>query len=116
MAQAQASFQLAQLTPAGEFKEIEAGLQRSQMQADVNKVDAASSNLFVAGWRPWCGWICGMALAYAAILAPCMQFFARLYGYTGGFPELDNVLMSQVLIGLLGLGGWRSFDKAHGQI
>jgi len=111
---AQAAIELQKMVQAGEFKQIDAELQAMQMQADVNKVEAASSSVFVAGWRPWSGWVCGCALAYSAILCPVMQFFARIYGYTGTFPEIDNILMSQVLLGLLGLGQMRSNDKKNG--
>lgn len=83
-------------------------------QTDINKVEAGSVNLFVAGWRPAIGWICGCALAYSAILEPFIRMFAALYGYTGAFPNIDTTLTMQVLLGMLGLGAMRSFDKVKG--
>ena len=80
-------------------------------QLDINKVEAASSSVFVAGWRPFCGWVGGAGLAYAAIVEPLLSFIARLSGYTGAFPVIDTTITMQILFGLLGLGAMRSFDK-----
>ena len=81
-------------------------------QTDINKVEAASDSAFVAGWRPFCGWVGGTGLAYASILEPFMRFIATLCGYTGSFPVIDTTITMQILFGLLGLGAMRSFDKA----
>jgi len=81
-------------------------------QTDINKVEAASQSIFVAGWRPFCGWVGGAGLAYAAIVEPLMRLLASLYGYTGNFPVIDTTITMQILFGLLGLGAMRSYDKA----
>jgi hypothetical protein len=81
-------------------------------QTDINKVEAASSSIFVAGWRPFCGWVGGAGLAYAAIVEPLLRLLATLYGYTGNFPAIDTTITMQILFGLLGLGAMRSYDKA----
>lgn len=88
-------------------------LENSAMAAQtaINLEEAKSENLFVSGWRPFVGWICGFALAYAAILEPFMSWVATVYGYTGKFPVLNTEITMQVLIGLLGLGAYRSYDK-----
>jgi len=83
-------------------------------QIDVNKEEAKSSSLFVSGWRPWIGWICGNALLYVAIIEPIARFIATMYGYTGTFPTIDTSLTMQVLLGMLGLAGLRSYDKKQG--
>lgn len=88
--------------------------QALQNQTDVNKIEAASTNLFVSGWRPCVGWICGFALAYAAIIEPIGRFIASLCGYEGAFPVIDTTITMQVLMGMLGLGGMRSYEKAKG--
>lgn len=81
-------------------------------QIEVNKEEARSINLFVAGWRPFVGWICGLGLAYAAILEPLARFGAQvLFGYGGAFPPIDTTLTIQVLIGMLGLGALRTGEK-----
>ena len=81
-------------------------------QTEINKVEAASQSIFVAGWRPFCGWVGGAGLAYAAIVEPLMRLLASLYGYTGNFPAIDTTITMQILFGLLGLGAMRSYDKA----
>jgi hypothetical protein len=81
-------------------------------QTDINKVEAASSSIFVAGWRPFCGWVGGAGLAYAAIVEPLLRLLATLYGYKGDFPLIDTTITMQILFGLLGLGAMRSYDKA----
>ena len=80
-------------------------------QTAINLEEAKSENICVSGWRPFVGWICGFALAYAAILEPFMSWVATVYGYTGKYPVLNTEITMQVLIGLLGLGAYRSYDK-----
>lgn len=85
---------------------------RLQGQVDINKIEAAHTSLLVAGWRPFIGWICGIAFAYAAVFEPLMRFVsAVLFGYSGAFPAIDTMLTLQILFGILGLGVMRSFDK-----
>ena len=84
-------------------------------QIEVNKVEAASSSKFVAGWRPFVGWVGGFSLAYAAIAEPIMRFVAStIFGYKGLFPVLDTDITLQVLMGMLGLGAMRSYEKKNG--
>ncbi len=82
---------------------------------EVNKVEAASGNVFVSGWRPFVGWVGGFSLAYAAILEPLFRFGAvTLFGYKGLFPIIDTDITLQVLMGMLGLGAMRSYEKKNG--
>ena len=105
---AQAKLQLIQLQESGELAAMTA-------QTDTNKVEAASNSVFVAGWRPFCGWIGGCGLAYAAIIEPTARFVATvMVGYTGDFPAIDTTVTMQILFGMLGLGVMRSYDKAKG--
>ena len=114
-AKAEAARQLQQMAQAGEFKQIDAALQMAQMQADVNKLEAASSDKFTSRGRPFIIWVCGIALAYTGIIDPMARFVARVcFAYAGDFPVIDNVLMGQILFGLLGLSGMRSYDKKNG--
>ena len=83
-------------------------------QISVNVEEAKSQNLFVAGWRPAVGWIGAAGLAYAAILEPLLRFITSVgFGYTGVFPVIDTMLTLQVLLGILGLGAMRSWDKKN---
>lgn len=84
-------------------------------QLDINKIEAASSNWLTSGWRPFVGWVCGSALAYAAIIEPVARFTAAvMFGYAGPFPAIDTTITLQVLLGMLGFGATRSLDKYLG--
>lgn len=104
---AQAQLELLKLQQNGDLATMVA-------QTDINKVEAASSSMFVAGWRPFVGWVGGFGLAYAAILEPMLRLTATLSGYTGEFPAIDTTITMQILFGLLGLGAMRSYDKVKG--
>lgn len=88
-------------------------LQRDLAQIDVNKTAAQSKSLFVAGGRPAGLWICNAALAYAFLFYPMLGGAARVYL---GFDMLpvDDERLFYLLGGLLGLGGFRSWDKRNG--
>ena len=73
-------------------------------QLEVNKVDAASASLFVAGWRPAVGWSCCFALVYSTILSPILSIWFTV-------PSVDSSLLTTVLMGMLGLGAMRSAEK-----
>lgn len=83
-------------------------------QLEVNKAEARSRNIFVAGWRPFVGWTCGMALAYTYVIQPILIFGLAHFGYWVDLPPLDMSTMMPVLLGMLGLGGLRSFEKYKG--
>ena len=76
-------------------------------QLEVNKVEAAHKNMFVAGWRPAIGWICGFALMYSTILSPILGIWFTV-------PPVDSSLLTTVLMGMLGLGAMRTVEKAKG--
>lgn len=100
---------------AADLEAYKAETDRMQGQVETNKIEAASSSLFVSGARPAVMWICAFALAYASVIEPIARFVARVwFGYSGDFPVIDTDLTMQVLIGVLGLGAYRSFEKAKG--
>ena len=81
-------------------------------QLAINKEEAKSGNLFIAGWRPFIGWSGGFALVWHFIAAPFIIFFAALFGATlPPLPEFDMGSLMTVLMGMLGLGGLRTFEK-----
>ena len=73
-------------------------------QIEVNKIEAAHTSLFVAGWRPATGWICALALAYHFIFAPFLDIWLTM-------PTVEVEQLYPILMGMLGLGGMRSFEK-----
>jgi hypothetical protein len=97
-----------------EAKIMESIASQNIAQTEVNKIEAASSNLFVAGWRPFTGWVCGVAFAYHFIGLPVLLFVAALAGEPIAAPTFDMDALFTVLMGMLGLGGLRSFDKVKG--
>jgi hypothetical protein len=88
-----------------------------QAQTDVNAAEAQNPNLFVAGWRPAVGWVCASAFAYKFILMPFLVFLAVGCGVDiplNKLPVLDWTELSGVLLGILGLGGLRTYEKIKG--
>ena len=83
-------------------------------QLEVNKVEAAHKSLFVAGWRPAIGWICGLGMASNFILIPIANFILALTGSVIVVPLLDTGEMMPVLMGMLGLGAMRTYEKKQG--
>ena len=80
-------------------------------QLDINKQEAAHRSIFVAGWRPFIGWTCGLALAYNYVIQPIAVFALAQTGYLIDLPTLSMSEIMPVLMGMLGLGGLRTFEK-----
>lgn len=76
----------------------------SRGQLEVNKVEAAHKSLFVAGWRPFVGWICGIGLLYNVLIAQILSIWFEV-------PKVDPSLLTPVLMGMLGMGAMRSYEK-----
>ena len=112
--QSKEKLRLAELAQSGDLEKFNAEVKLLVGQMEINKQEAASGNLFVAGWRPFVGWVCGFALLYAAILEPFMRFIAKLNDYTGSFPVIDTNITMQILMGMLGLGMMRTREKEKG--
>lgn len=87
------------------------GIKLDLAQIEVNKQEAQSDSIFVAGWRPFIGWVCGSALAYAAILEPLARFIVLRWNPAASFPVIDTNLTMQVMLGMLGMAGLRSWEK-----
>ena len=84
-------------------------------QLDINKQEASHRSIFVAGWRPFIGWTCGLALAWTYVGVPILQFILAQTGHLIDLPSLDMSQMMPVLMGMLGLGGLRTFEKFKGE-
>jgi hypothetical protein len=80
-------------------------------QADINKTEAGSQNTFIAGWRPFIGWVCGLGMGTQFVFGPIMTWATSLFGHPVPMPVLDLSLLSTMLIGMLGLGGMRTVEK-----
>tara|TARA_R110000824_G_scaffold113679_3_gene263554 strand:- start:7334 stop:7738 length:405 start_codon:yes stop_codon:yes gene_type:complete len=100
-------------------REIKAKLTKSLADIDaanlkINEADAKSGNWFQSGWRPFIGWSCGFALAYTYVMQPILTFVLAQAGYLVDLPAVNLGEMMPVLMGLLGLGGLRTFEKVKG--
>lgn len=84
-------------------------------QIEVNKVEAGSASLFVAGWRPGIGWVCAAAFAYTLIVQPFLVFLCAVFGHTlPALPNIDGDLLGWAMGGMLGLGTMRTVEKVKG--
>ena len=84
-------------------------------QLEINKAEAASSSVFKGGWRPAIGWTCAAASAYHFVLQPFLLFAVAMFGLDiPALPEFDMSSLMTVLMGMLGLGGLRTFEKQKG--
>lgn len=110
-AKAAAALELQKMAQAGEFKEIDAALELARQQNEVNREEAKSADPFTSRWRPCVGYVCAAGLAYASILEPVIRVLAPMLGHSGPLPAVDTTLTMQLLFGLLGLGGFRTYEK-----
>lgn len=114
-AAAAATAQLNQMMATGQLQEELLQLQATtSAQTDINKVEAASTNWFVAGGRPAVIWICASALALNLVLGPLFVWAASLAGHPTPFPVLDPNLLMALLFPLMGLGAYRTVEKVKG--
>lgn len=108
----QAELALAQLAQNGEFKVLDAQLAAMKAQTDINAVEASSEKLFVSGWRPYIGWICGIGLTYQFLLRPLLPWVSTLLGHPMDAPIALDGSLQELVYGMLGFGLLRSIDKA----
>lgn len=103
---------------AAKLKLLEMEQKGELAQIAVNMQEAKSEHLFVSGWRPAVGWVCVAAFAYTFILMPFGSFIALVSGMDpallAALPDLDIGSMMPVLLGMLGLGAMRSYEKKSG--
>ena len=84
-------------------------------QLEINKAEAASGSVFKGGWRPFIGWVCGVAFAYHFVLQPFIVFGVTAFGVEiPELPSFDMGSLMTVMMGMLGLGGLRSYEKKQG--
>lgn len=97
-----------------ERAQLAAAVSLVQGQLEINKAEAASDSVFTSGWRPFIGWVCGAALVYQYLIRPLAAWGFAVAGHDlPPMPGLDDNLW-QLLLGMLGLGGLRTFEKFKG--
>ncbi len=110
-AREKAKLELMKTENAQALQMMQMALSADDSQNRINSTEAAHSSLFVAGWRPFIGWVCGVAFAYHYILQPLLVFCLINTGQKVEVPHFDMDELSTVLMGLLGLGGLRTLEK-----
>ena len=85
-----------------------------QAQADIDKQEAASTNLFVAGWRPFLGWVCGIAIAYNFLVMPLGSLILKIFHSSFDMPAVDYGELWTLVTAMLGLGTMRTVEKLQG--
>ncbi|WP_257293648.1 holin family protein [Endozoicomonas sp. YOMI1] len=83
--------------------------QPALVQAEINKVEAGHRSVFVAGWRPFIGWVCGVGLAFIFVINPILQWWT---GKPGPVMAMDSLM--ELVLALLGLGALRTVEKRMG--
>lgn len=111
--QAKAQLAFAQLKQSGELAALTADVTIATNQSTTNTEEAKSTNMFIAGWRPFVGWVCGGGFAIQ-VLGPLLTWGSTLAGHKVEFPPLDFSIMGPTLLGMLGLGGFRTYEKVKG--
>jgi hypothetical protein len=83
----------------------------NRAQIELNKVEAAHQNVFVAGWRPFIGWACGVALVYHFLIEPIIQYILIINGSDFKTPEFDFSQLSTIVMAMLGMSSLRTYEK-----
>lgn len=104
---AAAKLELFKLQQSGELQQI-------MGQLEINKAEAANASVFVSGWRPFIGWICGIACAWNWIGISIAKVVAAFLQYPINLAPADLSEMMPVLMGMLGLGALRTVEKIQG--
>jgi hypothetical protein len=110
-ARERAKLELQKEANSNALEELRLALSADQSQTEINKQEAASTDRFVAGWRPFIGWVCGVAFAYHFVLQPLLAFVINNSGHTVQLPNFEMGELTTVLMGMLGLGGLRTIEK-----
>lgn len=106
--------ELEKATISLQLQELMNSYNLSKGQIDVNAVEAASTNWWVAGWRPFIGWICGTGFLYQFMFMPILNGILMAQFGIAPFVALDSSSLMSLTVGLLGLGGLRTFEKYSG--
>jgi hypothetical protein len=110
----QAKLRLLELQQQGDLAELDAEVKLALGQLEVNKAEAQSAHWFIAGWRPAVGWICAAGVGWNFIVQPLVLWWGAFHEPAIQAPALESDQLMVLLLGMLGIGGMRSFDKMQG--
>jgi hypothetical protein len=94
------------------IQKVEAKLKEKQL--DINKAEATHRSIFVSGWRPFLGWVSGLSIGYVYLFQPILDMILQMFQVQVDWVQLDLGQLMPLVLGMLGLGGLRSFEKAKG--
>lgn len=97
-----------------EKQQLAAAVTLIQGQIAINQAEASNPSIFVSGWRPAIGWVCGMACAWNWVGLPVVKMVMAIYGHPLALNPADIGEMMPILLGMLGLGGLRTAEKING--
>ncbi len=83
-------------------------------QTEINKAEAAHKSIFVAGWRPFIGWVCGVGIAWSMVVQPMAQWAMIAWGDGTELPTIDTSYLMELVTAMLGMSGLRTFEKMRG--
>lgn len=108
-----AKLEMFRMQQQGELKQLEADVQLALGQMKVNEAEA-TAGFFRGGWRPAVGWVCASGLAYQFLIRPLLTFILTLNGTPQELPGLEMDTLLTLLLGMLGLGAYRTAEKVKG--
>jgi roadblock/LC7 domain-containing protein len=97
-----------------EMQLVNAANEAAMAQVEVNKIEAGHSSVFVAGWRPFIGWVCAAGLAWAFVVAPVASWALLVLGIKAELPVIQFDHLFELVLAMLGIGGLRTFEKMRG--
>ena len=111
-----AKLKLIELEQQGNLAELGAMVELNKAQAEINKQEAAHKSLFVAGWRPFIGWTCGLGVFWQFVGYPIAVFLIAQYSDSPvDLPSIPTENLFELILAMLGMGGLRTFEKVKGR-
>ena len=93
---------------------VEAANSAMLAQTEINAVEAQHKSIFVAGWRPFIGWVCGVGIAWSMVVQPVAQWAMIAWGDGTELPTIDTSYLMDLVTAMLGMSGLRTFEKMRG--
>ena len=112
---AESKLKLIELEKQGELAFLDADTKIALAQAGINLEEAKSQSFFKSGWRPYVAWVCGAGFTWGIVVRPILEFIYAVNGTPlTNMPAIDVGVLMTMLGGLLGLGGFRTYERYKG--